>query len=76
MNKNKRICSAKFGFIQKVALNGLQGRRFPTPALHHLGRSLSRRKTDREKSAEENIWIYMIYEEKIEQGVRSDVIHL
>jgi hypothetical protein len=34
-NKNKRICSAKFGLIQKAALNGLQGRRFPTPVLYH-----------------------------------------
>jgi hypothetical protein len=33
INKNNRICSAKFGFIQKAALNGLQGRRFPTPGL-------------------------------------------
>jgi hypothetical protein len=27
------ICSAKFGFIQKAALNGLQSFRFPTPDL-------------------------------------------
>jgi hypothetical protein len=29
INKNKKICSAKFGFIQKAALNALQGHRFP-----------------------------------------------
>jgi hypothetical protein len=31
--KNKRVCSAKFGFVQKAALNGLQGHRFLTPGL-------------------------------------------
>jgi hypothetical protein len=35
INKNKRSCSAKFGFIQKAALNGLQGCRFPTPGLYN-----------------------------------------
>jgi hypothetical protein len=33
INKNKRICSVKFGFSQKAALTDLEGRRFPTPAL-------------------------------------------
>jgi hypothetical protein len=33
INKNKIICSLKFGFFHKAALNGIQGRRFPTPGL-------------------------------------------
>jgi hypothetical protein len=30
INKNKRICSVKFGFSPKAALKDLEGRRFPT----------------------------------------------
>jgi hypothetical protein len=33
INKNKRICSVKFGFSQKAVLKDLEGRRFPTTGL-------------------------------------------
>jgi hypothetical protein len=36
INKNKRICSVKFGCSQKATLKDLEGRRFPTPELDYI----------------------------------------